>query len=67
MVRHTHEILEHFGIQLSDLLPLQDLNYEGHKFPAPNDQRAYLSAMYGYLGHGGVYNAKTHMYDAPST
>ena len=51
------------ALKTVDVIPTDVISLEGEMFPAPRNVEAVLTHMYGYLGHGAVYNKATQKYE----
>jgi len=51
-----------FSLHIKDLLPLQELEFEGYSFLAPHNPDAYLKVLYGntYMQFPPVKDRKPH-------
>jgi len=45
------------------LFPLKDYNFEGLTVKGPNNAKAWLEELYGYIGYGAFWNPKTKKYE----
>jgi len=45
------------------IFPLKKITFEGREYWGPNDPEAYLTELYGYIGHNAFWNPHTMKYE----
>ena len=54
---------DYIDIQVPDVLPLSEIEFESTKWPCPRNPEKYLIGVYGYIGTPAKYNSVTRKYE----
>jgi len=54
---------DYFDVNIADVLPLSEIEFEGKAWPCPKDPKTYLTALYGFIGSPAKYNEETRKYE----
>ena len=60
---HNHAQQGDLHVPLATISTLDSLVYEGHRWPVPRNTCEFLEGIYGYIGHGAVYNPDKFRYE----
>ena len=60
---HNHAEKGDLHVPITTVSRLDSLEYEGYHWPVPSNTKKFLEGIYGYIGHGAIYNPLTFRYE----
>jgi len=56
-------LIDYIDVNVADVLPLSEIEFEGKPWPCPKDPKTYLTALYGFIGSPAKFNKETRKYE----